>query len=193
VSRNVITANQRHHQVRAKIGKGMGTPVVGRGESIVLDIPLRLSCPLRNKARRSRSAWSKKRSCTCRLMSLSMFDSARQVLTAALAENEFDPVAHFLMGRSWPVDKEWLQARNGNSGLPLPFSRWFRPLDELASPLPTSYRRPPAEESPSSFIGSECWARDAPECVTSVALGEPPGHYSSPPKPRTPGLWLSVS
>jgi hypothetical protein len=40
-----------------------------------------------------------------------MFDNARQALTAALAENEFDPVAHFLMGELWFVDKEWLQAR----------------------------------------------------------------------------------
>ncbi len=42
-------------------------------------------------------------------MSLSMFDNARQSLTAAWAQNELDPVAHFLMGELWFVDKEWLQ------------------------------------------------------------------------------------
>lgn len=40
-----------------------------------------------------------------------MFDNARQTLTAALAENEFDSVAHFPMGELWLADKGWVQAR----------------------------------------------------------------------------------
>ncbi len=44
-------------------------------------------------------------------ISLGMFDNAKKALTAALAENEFDPVAHFLMGRLWLEDKDWMQAR----------------------------------------------------------------------------------
>jgi tetratricopeptide (TPR) repeat protein len=43
-------------------------------------------------------------------ISLSMFDNARQALSAALAENEFDPLAHFLMGQLWVADKEWSKA-----------------------------------------------------------------------------------
>jgi hypothetical protein len=43
-------------------------------------------------------------------ISLSMFDNARQTLSAALAENEFDPLAHFLMGQLWLADKDWSNA-----------------------------------------------------------------------------------
>jgi tetratricopeptide (TPR) repeat protein len=44
-------------------------------------------------------------------ISFGMFDNAKQVLTAALAENEFDPAAHFLIGGLWMEDKDWMQAR----------------------------------------------------------------------------------
>jgi hypothetical protein len=44
-------------------------------------------------------------------LSLNMYDNARQTLTAALAENEFDPLAHFLMGKLWLAEKDWLSAR----------------------------------------------------------------------------------